>query len=578
MIVFSNSEPIEVNESEGQIVIEIDPTASEITQPTEVEISTIDGSALSTSFDDDGVGLDFSSIDNSVVTLDPNQPDSLTFTIDITDDQIAESEEDFQFEVTGVEDDELNGITSITIVDNEEIIAPELSVEELLPEISIDDVEQVEGDTDTTNFEFTVSLSQASELIVTVDFFTLDSTAETEARLDGLTLVDPADYIPLEGTLEFSPGETEKTIVVEALTDTEPFADEAPDETFLVNLDNATNADINQFIGRGIIVDDDLTPEIIDDDITPEISDELPFLQVDNQSFIEGDLDEDIEQSFTVNLVDSNGEAVTATEEVSFTFGTVDVTTAADLDYKFIANEVGTIAPGESSTSISITILGDEQTEIDETLFVVFSDLNPDLVQLRDGETELTTEITIINDDAISDSDFLDMEDPDDVTTEDSFGEGDLTENTVFRFFDSASGAYFYTASQTERDFVDDNLTNFVQEESSFASVDPDSSDQEIEIFRFFNSTTGGYLYTGDDNERDFIESNSPEFAFEGVAFAAFETEIDDSIPVYRFFETNAGVHFYTADEAEKTFIEDNLSNFDLEGIAFYALPLDSEL
>ncbi|MEM8719263.1 MAG: Calx-beta domain-containing protein [Cyanobacteria bacterium P01_G01_bin.39] len=576
MIVFSNSEPIEVNEGEGQIVIEIDPTASEITQPTEVEISTIDGSALSTSFDDDGVGLDFSSIDNSVVTLDPNQPDSLTFSIDITDDQLAESDEDFQFQVTGVEDDELSGITSITIVDNEGIIAPELSVEGLLPEISIDDVEQVEGDTGTTNFEFTVSLSQASELIVTADFFTLDSTAETEALLDGLTLVDAADYIPLEGTLEFSPGETEKIIIVEVLTDTEPIADEAPDETFLVNLDNVTNADVDQFIGRGVIVDDDLTPEIIDDDITPEAGDDLPFLQVDNQSFIEGDLDEDIEQSFTVNLVDSNGEAVTATEEVSFTFSTVDVTTAADLDYKFIANEVGTIDPGESSTSISITVLGDEQTEIDETLFVVFSDLDPDLVQLRDGATELTTEVTIINDDAISDSDFLDMENIDDA--EDDFEEGDLTENTVFRFFDSASGAYFYTASQTERDFVDDNLTNFVQEESSFAGVDPDSSDQEIEIFRFFNSATGGYLYTGDDSERDFIESNSPEFALEGVAFSAFESDIDDSIPVYRFFETNAGVHLYTANEAEKTFIEDNLSNFNLEGIAFYALPLDSEL
>ncbi|MEM9507078.1 MAG: Calx-beta domain-containing protein [Cyanobacteria bacterium P01_E01_bin.35] len=583
MIVFSNSTPIEVSEGAGQVVIEIDPIASEITESTDLEISTIDGSALSTSLLDDGVGLDFNAIDNSTVTIDPNNPTTLAITVDINDDVIAESDEDFQLQITGLEDEDLNGVASIIIVDNEEFQESGLVVEGLLPEIAIDSVEQLEGDTGTTNFEFTVSLSEPSEAIITVDFSTLDSTAESEAKFESLTLVDFADYIPLDGTLEFNPGETEKTIVVEALTDSEPLTDEAPEETFLVNLANPTNADLEQFVGRGVILDDDLKPEIID---------ELPFFEVDNQSFLEGDLNDDIAQNFTVGLVDIDGEPVIATEKIDFSFSTVDVTTSADLDYKFIASEAASILPGQSSTSISITTIGDIQTEIDEKLFVVFSDLDPNLVQLKDGEAELSAEITILNDDAISDSDFEQIEDLDnldDVTSEDDFGEGDETEdldnldvdqgaNTVFRFLDSETGAYFYTDSAEERESITENKTNFIQEDSSFASVDSDSVDNEIDIFQLFNSKTGGYLYTGDTAERDFILENSADFVFEEVAFAAFETNVDNSIPVYRFFETNAGIHFYTASETERSFIEDNLSNFNFEGIAFFALPVASDV
>ena len=558
MIVFTNSEPIEVNEGDGQIVIEIDPNASGITEATEVEILTIDGSANSTSFfTNDDVGVDFNSIDNLTTNIDPNNSATLAFTINIIDDAIAETDENFQFQISSLSDEDVNGIASIMIKDNEDTAESELVVTGLLPEISIDTVEQLEGDSGTTNFEFTVSLSQPSEEVITVDYLTVDGTAESEARFDSLALVDLADYVPSDGTLEFQPGETEKTIIVEVLTDTETLAAEATEETFFVNLTNANNADIGQVAGRGIILNDDL--EI-------ELRDTLPFLRVEDQAFVEGDTGEDIEQDFIVSLVDANGNPVIATEDISFSFGTVDVTTAADLDYQFIDSEVATIVAGQSSTSISITTIGDGQTEIDETLFVTLSDINPNLVQFSDGEPELIAEVTIINDDAISDGDVEDLDGLD----------SDAIANTVFRFFDSATGAYFYTASETEREFVEDNLDNFTQEDSSFASVDPESSDREVEVFRFFNATTGGYLLTADPTERDFISENSDEFVSEGVGFAAFETTIDNSIPVYRFFDTNTGVHFYTANETERAFIE-NLSNFNSEGIAFYALPIESE-
>lgn len=568
MIVFSSSSSTEMNEGDEQIVIEIDGEAAEITEPIEVPISTGGGSAVLASLVDDAVELDSDSVDSSAVIVDPNNADTLASTTNTTDDAIAEDDEDFQGEIISLEEESLNAIGTGIITDNEIVedeIAEEseLVTEGLLPKISINNVEQLEGDSGNTDFEFTVSLSEPSEEVVTVDFSTADGIAEAEAMFASLVLVDPADYIPVDGTLEFMPGETEKTITVEVLTDNEFFADETPEETFLVNLANANNADIEQFAGMGIIVDDDLETEIIET---------LPFLRVDNQEFIEGDLGEDIDQNFIVSLVDANGKAFVATEDISFSFGTVDVTTSANLDYKFIESQSATIVAGQSSTPISITTIGDGQTEIDETLFVILSDIDDGLAQFSNGESELTAEVIIINDDAISDGDFL--EELDDL-------DSSLSSGTVFRFFNTEAGSYFYTVSELEREFVEDNLDSFILEESSFASVAPDSSEDEVDIFRFFNSTTGGYLYTADVAERDFVTDNLPEFAFEGVAFSAFDSDIndaEDSIPVYRFFETGAGVHFYTADENEKTFIEDNLPNFNFEGIAFNALPVEADI
>lgn len=559
MIVFSNSDSLEVNEGDGQIIVEIDPIASEITEPVEVEITTIDGAAVSTPLISDGLGLDFDAIDNSIVPLDPDNSDTLTFTINLVDDSIIEPDEDFQFQVTALEDEALNGTTSILIVDND---SEAIAEPELLPEITVANVEQLEGDIGTTNFEFVVSLSQASDEVVTVDFFTSDVTAEFEEQSEGLTLIDAADYVPVDGTLEFAPGETEATIVVEVLTDDQPLDSETAEERFLLNLTNVTNAELAQLAATGTI---------IDDDINPDVDDEIPLLEVENQFFLEGDFDQDIAQDFTVSLVDVDGELVTATEDINFSFSTVDVTTSADVDYEFIASETATIEAGQSSTTVSITTFGDIQTEIDETLFVVFTDFDPNLVQLRDGGTELITEVTIVNDDAISDSDFT----PDEESDDDDL-DSDVMGNTVFRFLDSDTGAYFYTDSVAEQESIATSQPNFIQEDSSFASVDPDSSDVEVDVFQLFNTETGGYLYTRDVQERDFILANSPEFLFEEVAFSAFETEIGDAIPVFRFFETNAGVHFYTANEAERTFIEENLPNFNFEGIAFFGLPLES--
>ena len=162
------------------------------------------------------------------------------------------------------------------------------------------------------------------------------------------------------------------------------------------------------------------------------------------------------------------------------------------------------------------------------------------------------------------------------------------SQNTVYRFFDPVAGGHLYTADVNERNFVRDNLDNYVYEGETYQAVDPllgtqDTSGSEPdaeEVFRFFNPSKGVHLYTTNEVERDSIIENLDNFSYEGVKFYAYENEVEGSMPIYRFYEPSLGVHFYTPNEVEKNSVMENLDNYDFEGIAYYALPLemDSEM
>ncbi len=113
---------------------------------------------------------------------------------------------------------------------------------QLVPTLSINDVEVTEGDTGTTDARFTVTRSGNQTLISTVNFATANDTA-----------TQPSDYASTSGTLTFAAGETTKTVTVSVNGDTE---DEA-DEKFFVNLSTAVNATISKDRGVGTIIDDD---------------------------------------------------------------------------------------------------------------------------------------------------------------------------------------------------------------------------------------------------------------------------------------------------------------------------------
>jgi hypothetical protein len=109
--------------------------------------------------------------------------------------------------------------------------------------LTIDNVTVTEGNSGTTNAVFTVTLSQASNVPVTVDFATANDTA---------TLAN-SDYQQATGTLTFGIGELTKTVTVLVNGDTT----NEPNETFFVNLTNAQNANIADSQGQGTINNDD---------------------------------------------------------------------------------------------------------------------------------------------------------------------------------------------------------------------------------------------------------------------------------------------------------------------------------
>ncbi len=111
------------------------------------------------------------------------------------------------------------------------------------PSLSINNLNLPEGNSGTTAFSFTVTLSAASSQTVTVDYATSDGTA-----------LAPDDYTAITTTtLTFAPDDLTKTVTVLVNGDLVAEAD----ETFTVDLSSATNATIDTVTGTGTITNDD---------------------------------------------------------------------------------------------------------------------------------------------------------------------------------------------------------------------------------------------------------------------------------------------------------------------------------
>lgn len=110
--------------------------------------------------------------------------------------------------------------------------------------VSISDAQIQEGNTGTQALWFTVTLSNAIQVPVTVSYATADGTATTAN----------GDYVATSGTVSFSPGDPlSKTFAVTINGDTSLESN----ETFAVNLSNATGATISRAGATGTIINDD---------------------------------------------------------------------------------------------------------------------------------------------------------------------------------------------------------------------------------------------------------------------------------------------------------------------------------
>jgi hypothetical protein len=159
---------------------------------------------------------------------------SKSVVVPITNDGTYEGNEGFTFTLSGATNGTLIGSPStetITIVDDEKP-----------PSISVPDAALLEGSSGASNMTFTVTLTGATALPVTVKYGTSASTATAGV-----------DFQTVGGTLTFNPGETQKTISVPIFGDT--VVEES--EFFSVSLFSVVNATIARGTATGTIINDD---------------------------------------------------------------------------------------------------------------------------------------------------------------------------------------------------------------------------------------------------------------------------------------------------------------------------------
>ena len=144
-----------------------------------------------------------------------------------------------------------------------------------LPELSVADADEEEGETIT----FNVTLDAASSQPVTVRYRTIERpSAEDDAALSN------GDYLSVSDTLTFTPGVTLQPVTVDTVEDE---LDEG-DETFLLELLEGTveGARFHDRVGLGTIFDDDDADECIDLE-TASLAD-MPEFMTDELTVDEG--------------------------------------------------------------------------------------------------------------------------------------------------------------------------------------------------------------------------------------------------------------------------------------------------
>ena len=225
-------------------------------QDVKVKYATANGTATA--------GSDYTAVALTILTI-PAGELSGTFDVAILEDARDEFDKTFLARLSSPTNATiLDGSGTCTIEDND---GP--------PTVSINDIDELEGDSRTSNAVFTVTLSAPSAKTVTVPYTTAEA-AEGDKATAG------KDYKIKTGTLSFAPGVTSRTVSVAVIGDK---IDE-PNEVFLVKLSTPTNATFGDDTGVCTILDNDLPPT----------------LSINNVGVIEGDPGNDVTAVFTVSL------------------------------------------------------------------------------------------------------------------------------------------------------------------------------------------------------------------------------------------------------------------------------------
>lgn len=202
------------------------------------------------------------------------------------------------------------------------------------PYLLINSVHATESQAGST-MNFTVNLTSASTVPVTVHYQTADRTA-----------IAGTDYAATSGTLTFAPGQTALSIPVSIL----PQTASRPTDTFSMVLSSPTNATVLTGTGNGTII------------APPPVAQSMTIADVSMARGLGGTTT----MIFTVKL------ATASATPVSVTAATSDLTAKAGVDYQ-AESQVLTFAPGVTSMQFAVTIYGTSTPTASEIFLVTLS-------------------------------------------------------------------------------------------------------------------------------------------------------------------------------------------------------------
>jgi hypothetical protein len=259
---------------------------------------------------------------------------SKTITVPLLDDGLDEAGETFFVNLSGVAGATVaDAQARSTIVDDDPL--PTLTF--VGGPLGDGDRLYTEGDTANVAATFQVRLSAASGRTVSVSFATGSSGTATS----------DTDYAQRTGTLTWSPGETQKSFVVQILPDTA----EEIDEVFYVNLSAVVS---------GSILDTQSQCTITDNDPAPPGS---PSVAIADATVLEGDTGT-LNAVFTITLSGTSANTIT----VPYTTGTGGTATSG-VDYVTKRGTL-TFTPGQTTKTVNVQVTGDTLDEPNETFFV----------------------------------------------------------------------------------------------------------------------------------------------------------------------------------------------------------------
>lgn len=316
--------------------------SSAATSVVAFDIATADGTATA--------GSDYVATALSGQTIAVGQS-SQTFSVAINGDTTVEPVETFNVLVSNVSNATVTDDAAIATISSDDVAAG--------PTLSIADVSFTEGNAGTKTATFTVMLSVAQPGPVLFDVATANGTAASGS-----------DYVAKALTGQrIAIGATSKLFAVTINGDTVI----EPNESFTVNLSNATGADIADSQATGTITNDDVAA-------TPTVS-------IADASVVEGN-------SGTKTVTFTVSVSPTASGTVSYDIATSNGTAVAGSDYLASALTGQSVSAGSASNTFVVTINGDASNEADETFTVNVSNVVG--ANLGDGNAVGT----ITNDDA----------------------------------------------------------------------------------------------------------------------------------------------------------------------------------